>query len=85
MWIYDSFAYTFTSFIYVYISLLLELFTAKGMNIAVFWNDTPCGTCKSRRSRVIYRLRSSETPVLTRGTLRHISEDCFLPNKDYLQ
>jgi hypothetical protein len=33
----------------------------------VFWDVTPCGSCKNRRS--------SEMSVLTRTTLRNIPED----------
>jgi hypothetical protein len=57
------------------------------MTNAVFWDVTPCGTCKDRRFRGMYRLhyqgdnwraltiqatRSSETLVLTRATRRNI-------------
>jgi hypothetical protein len=68
------------------------------MKNAVFWDVTPCGSCKNRRFRgtitiselrllvtanvpsslMMEPIRSSETSVLTRATLRHSPEDGIL-------
>jgi hypothetical protein len=49
------------------------------MKSVVFWDMTSCGSCKNRRPGGTYHLmeakRSSENPVLTRPTRRHIPED----------
>jgi hypothetical protein len=47
-----------------------EVFTAVTTKNAVFWNVTPCDSCKNRRS--------SETSVLIRATQRNIPEDDIL-------
>jgi hypothetical protein len=44
------------------------------MIIALFWDVTPCGSCKNRSFR--------ETSVLTRATRRNITEDCVLHDYD---
>jgi hypothetical protein len=70
-----------------------EVFTAVTMKNVVFGDVTRCGSCKSQRFGGTYRLlhhgdknfvtlmkealRSSETSVLTRVTLRYIPEDAI--------
>jgi hypothetical protein len=41
---------------YYYYYLEFEVFTAATMNNVVFWEVSPCGSCKNRRFRVQYRL-----------------------------
>jgi hypothetical protein len=47
-----------------------EVFKAVTMKNGVFWDVTPCGSCKNRRS--------SETSVPTRTTRRSIPEDIII-------
>jgi hypothetical protein len=49
------------------------------MKNGVFWDVTPCGSCKNRRFGGTYEaLSSSETLVLTRATQRNILDDTIL-------
>jgi hypothetical protein len=53
------------------------------MRNAVFWDVTPCGSCKNGRSPILFTLimealRSSETSVLTGATQRNILEEGIL-------
>jgi hypothetical protein len=60
-----------------------EVFTAVAMKNAIFWDVTPCGSCKNlQRASVailvtlmMEAIHSSETSVLIRATLRNIPED----------
>jgi hypothetical protein len=71
------------------------------MKNVVFWNVTPCGSCKNRSrllllivtgnvvpsspiivSLMVEKIRSSETPVLTRATLRNVPEDGIFHGKN---
>jgi hypothetical protein len=47
-----------------------EVFTAVTMKIAVFWDVTPCGSCRNRRC--------GGTSILTRATRRNIPEDSII-------
>jgi cytidine deaminase len=54
-----------------------EVFTAMTMKNGVFWDVTPCGTCKNQLLVTVMKeaLISSEASVLTRATRRNIPED----------
>jgi hypothetical protein len=56
------------------ILLRFEVFTAVNMKNGVFWDVTPCGSCKNRRFGGTYRLfQQGETKLLTRNNTRCMS------------
>jgi hypothetical protein len=68
---------------YIKFCVRFEAFTAVIMKNGVFWDLTPCGSCKNRLSPILVILMmeavtSSETSVVTRATQRYIPEVAIL-------
>jgi hypothetical protein len=64
-----------------YRELAEHLLTSSQISVSkngVFWDATPCGSCKNRRFGGTWRLLHQGDKNLTRATLRNIPEDTIL-------
>jgi hypothetical protein len=56
--------------------LRFEVYTAVTMKNAVFWDVTPCDSCKNRRFGGAYGLRHQDDKICELGTMLQFADSC---------